>query len=77
MNLIIKFDKYGYMIRSYRKNILKLSQNELADLLGITRQSLSNIERNKFIPSLELAYKFAILFNVSIEQLFFIQFKKV
>ncbi len=59
------------------KNLIKverarnnLSQQELADKLGITRQSVYAIEAGKFIPSTLLALKMAKLFNVKVEELF-------
>ena len=47
-----------------------LSQQELADKLGITRQSIYAIEAGKFIPSTLLALKMARVFNAKVEEIF-------
>jgi putative transcriptional regulator len=47
-----------------------LSQQELADKLGITRQSIYAIEAGKFVPSTLLALKMAKLFNAKVEEIF-------
>lgn len=47
-----------------------LSQQDLADKLGVTRQSVYAIESGKFVPSTLLALKMARLFNVKVEDLF-------
>ncbi len=47
-----------------------LTQEELADKLGITRQTVIAIESGKYLPSLPLAYKIAKLFKVRIEEIF-------
>ena len=57
-------------IKELRKN-KKLTQEELADLIGISRQAINAIEKEKFDPSLPTAFKMAKLFKISIEKLFF------
>lgn len=59
------------------KNLIKverarhnLSQQDLADKLGITRQSIYAIEAGKFTPSTLLALKMARFFNIKVEDLF-------
>lgn len=47
-----------------------LTQEELADKLGITRQTVIAIESGKYLPSLSLAYKIAKLFKVRVEEIF-------
>jgi putative transcriptional regulator len=47
-----------------------LTQEDLARKLGITRQTILSIEKEKYDPSLELAFKMASLFNVTIEDIF-------
>lgn len=47
-----------------------LTQEALARELGITRQTVLSIEKEKYDPSLELAFKIAGRFNVSIEDVF-------
>ncbi|HOU81490.1 MAG TPA: helix-turn-helix transcriptional regulator [Methanoregulaceae archaeon] len=47
-----------------------LTQDALAQQLGVTRQTILAIEKGKYDPSLELAFKIARYFNVSIEEVF-------
>jgi putative transcriptional regulator len=47
-----------------------LSQAELADLLGVSRQTINAIENGKYDPSLPLAFKLAQQFQVQIEDIF-------
>jgi putative transcriptional regulator len=47
-----------------------LSQGELAEALGVTRQTINAIERNRYDPSLELAFKLADHFDCRIEEIF-------
>lgn len=53
-----------------------LTQEALAQKLGITRQSVLSIEKEKYDPSLELAFKIAGLFNVRIDDIFSYQADK-
>ena len=46
------------------------SQADLADKLGVSRQSVNAIETGKFDPSLPLAFKLARLFETTIEAIF-------
>ena len=48
----------------------KITQEELAELIGISRQAINAIEKEKFDPSLPTAFKMAKLFKISIEKLF-------
>jgi putative transcriptional regulator len=47
-----------------------LTQEQMADKLGVSRQTVIAIESNKYLPSLGLAFKMARLFNVVIEDIF-------
>lgn len=47
-----------------------LSQAALADLLGVSRQTVISIERGRFDPSLPLAFKIAATFECRIEDVF-------
>lgn len=46
------------------------SQGELAEKLGVSRQTINAIETEKYDPSLPLAFKIARLFKQSIEEIF-------
>ena len=56
-------------IRELRKS-RKLSQEELAEAVGTTRQTITSIEVGKYIASLPLAYKIARFFGLTIEEVF-------
>ena len=45
-----------------------LSQGELADIVGATRQTINAIEQEKYAPSLELAFRIAEAFGVPFEK---------
>lgn len=62
-------------LRVYR-TMTNLTQGELAEQLGITRQTVIAIEKERYDPSLELAFKMAKLFRVSIEDIFQYEVKK-
>jgi len=47
-----------------------LTQEQLADKLGVTRQTILAIEKGKYDPSLDLAFRIARHFTVSIEEVF-------
>ena len=62
------------------KNLIKverarhdLTQAQLAEKLGVSRQTIHAIEKNKFNPSVTLAIKMARYFNVTVEYLFEIE----
>jgi putative transcriptional regulator len=47
-----------------------LTQEDLARAVGVTRQTILAIEKGKYVPSLDLAYKIARYFRVSIGEIF-------
>lgn len=48
----------------------ELSQSELAERLGVSRQTVNAIETGRYDPSLPLAFKIARLFRTAVEQVF-------
>jgi len=56
-------------IKELRKSN-KWSQQDLAERLGVSRQTINAIERERYDPSLELAFKLAAVFGQPIESLF-------
>ena len=56
-------------VRVFREE-LGLTQKDLGERLGVSRQAINAIETGKFDPSIWLAYDLARLFNISIESLF-------
>ena len=49
---------------------LRITQQHLADVVGVSRQTINAIETGKFVPSMVLALKIAQVFNKSVEQVF-------
>jgi putative transcriptional regulator len=47
-----------------------LTQEQLADRIGVSRQTVNAIESNKYLPTLGLAFKISHLFKASIEDIF-------
>jgi DNA-binding XRE family transcriptional regulator len=56
-------------IREYRAR-LNLSQEDLARLVGVRRETIVHLEAGRYNPSLKLAYDIAGVFNTSIEEIF-------
>jgi putative transcriptional regulator len=57
-------------IRKLRFEHNQMTQQELADKVGVTRQTIIATESGRYAPSLPLAFKIAQAFGVSIEQVF-------
>ena len=51
----------------------QLTQESLADAVGVTRQSIIAIEKKKFIPSVKLSLELALALGVSLEELFWLE----
>ena len=49
---------------------LDMSQQDLADVLGVSRQTVNAIEKGKFNPSTVLALKISAVFNLSVNEIF-------
>ena len=56
-------------LKVYRA-MYNLTQEQLADKLTVSRQTVIAIESNKYLPSLGLAFKIANLFKVKVEDIF-------
>lgn len=59
-------------IRNLRKD-KGLRQEDLAQILGVTRQTINAIENDKYNPTLELAMKLARFFESSVEDIFILE----
>jgi len=57
-------------VRRLRFEHGEITQQQLADRVGVTRQTIIAIESGKYAPSLPLAFRIARSFGVSIEQVF-------
>ncbi len=62
--------KITNQIRRFRFEHGEMTQQELADRVGVTRQTILALEAGKYNPSLELAFRIARSFQVSVEEIF-------
>jgi len=53
--------------------IKNVTQAELADLIGVSRQTINTIESNRYVPSTVLALKIARVFEKPVEEVFFLE----
>lgn len=63
----------GNHIRRLRFNHNEMTQQQLADKVGVTRQTIVALEKGNYSPSLELAFRIARVFNLSLEEVFFME----
>ena len=63
----------GNHIRRLRFEHDEMTQQQLADKVGVTRQTIVAIEKGNYSPSLELAFRLALAFDVPLEDVFFIE----
>ena len=52
------------------RNGMNLKQDELAKVMGVSRQTISSLENGRYNPSITLAYKLARFFDMTIEDIF-------
>jgi putative transcriptional regulator len=57
-------------IRRLRFDNNEMTQEELANKVGCTRQTIIALEQNKYVPSIELAFRVAKAFGVPLEEVF-------
>jgi putative transcriptional regulator len=57
-------------IRALRFANGEMTQAELADRIGVTRQTIIAIEQGRYSPSLEMAFQIAQVFNVPLDEVF-------
>ena len=57
-------------IRKFRFHHDEMTQQDLAKKVGVSRQTIVAIEKQKYSPSLELAFRIAFIFNTPLEQVF-------
>jgi putative transcriptional regulator len=62
-------EKVKNKVKDFRVQ-LELTQKDLAELSGVSRQSINSIEKEKYIPSLPLALKLAQIFRCKLDDLF-------
>lgn len=61
----------GNHLRSLRFARDRMSQAELAKIVGVTRQTIVALETNRYAPSLDLAMRLATVFGCSVDEVFF------
>ena len=59
-------------VRKLRFNNDEMTQQQLAEEVGVSRQTIVAIEKYKYTPSLDLAFKIALAFDMEIQDVFFI-----
>ncbi len=67
---MVKPTKVTNAIRSLRFAHGEMTQAELADRVGVTRQTVIAIEQGKYSPSLEMAFRIARVFGVPLDDVF-------
>lgn len=65
--------RIGNHVRRLRFQHNEITQQQLAEQVGVTRQTIVAIEKGNYSPSLELAFRIALVFNVPLEAVFFIE----
>ncbi len=60
-------------IRELRFQMGEMSQAHLADLVGVSRQTIVSVEKGNYTPSLDLAFQICEIFDKKIEEVFFYQ----
>ncbi len=63
-------DELTVHLRRFRFDHAEMTQQELADRVGVTRQTILSIEKGRFQPSVALALRLARVFGVPVEHLF-------
>lgn len=53
-----------------QRAILDLTQDDLAKKIGVSRQTINSIEKNRYVPSTVLALKLSAVFNISVNDFF-------
>ena len=67
---MVKPTKVTNEIRRLRFASGEMTQAELADQIGVTRQTIIAIEQGRYSPSLEMAFQIARVFNVPLDEVF-------
>ncbi len=63
----------GNHIRKLRFEHSEMTQEQLAEKVGVTRQTIVAMEKGKYSPSLELAFRIAMTFQKPLEAVFFVE----
>jgi len=63
----------GNRVRELRERHGAMTQAELGEAIGVTRQTVAAIEQSRYSPSLESAFRIARVFGVGVEEVFYWQ----
>lgn len=58
-------------VKEYRENAHMMTQSQLGEAVGVTRQTVAAIEQRRYSPTLETAFRIARVFNVAVEDIFY------
>ncbi len=67
---MVKPTKVTNVIRTLRFGLGEMTQADLAERIGVTRQTVIAIEQGKYSPTLELAFQIARVFGVGLDDVF-------
>ena len=67
---MVKPTRVNNRIRALRAASGEMTQAELADRIGVTRQTVNAIEQGKYSPSLEVAFQIAHVFGMGLDDVF-------
>jgi putative transcriptional regulator len=67
---VVKPTRVTNRIRALRFAAGEMTQAELADRIGVTRQTIIAIEQSRYSPSLEMAFRIAHVFKVPLDEVF-------
>ncbi len=62
----------GNNVRKFRFELDEMTQQALADTVGVSRQTIVAIEKNRYSPSLDLAFQLSLAFGKSLEEVLFV-----
>ena len=71
--MVVNINKLKNNLRRCRFESGEISQQELANMVGVTRLTIHSIETGKFNPSVKLALKIGRFFNKSVEDIFYLE----
>ncbi|WP_067562481.1 helix-turn-helix transcriptional regulator [Nocardia acidivorans] len=67
---MVKSTRVRNSIRALRFSNGEMTQADLADRIGVTRQTVNAIEQGKYSPSLEMAFQIARVFGIALDDVF-------
>lgn len=74
-NVVHMSNSINNRVKAFRR-LKKVTQEELADAVGVTRQTIIALEKGNYVPSLLLALSIASFFDTSVEEIFHLDTSK-